>query len=1045
MLGLTKREGLPSNFASTCSNNSEDNYRLDSNETSDTDHRSLCASSPHKYRHWTNRRFESDLSTAPLSSETSDMDTSGNERVMTTNSLTDMNGNISSVQSPPLSRTKLEVGKGGGAGMRGHLNQVQSGTGSSGDEILSKKSQAKKPNPSNLVPSKHPPPPITKKPSILSGLGSRTLLQPGNAGVIPSKKPLQHTKSNPIASRVVQHPTNNNPRSPSSTHSPTRSQSIKPSLNVRPKPPVTAKPLSLTKPLPPPKPLVVGGNKPQPLKLTSNHINHSTSDFVGQKPRAITVGEYDVNSRIQHDTLLKKARSIENELMQLPLKKPINSAIEDRRESAGPVLQTPHVTPSSLSSNNKPSIPAKPRRLSTEKRFVMKPSAIATAPPPPPPPVKNLKLKTVVSSPLVSDSSKNPSSSDATTSGHSQSPTNSPYPSPACRKKPLVPTKMVGINKKLMTSSSLETSKDSNTRSVAMSKELFSASTTPAKEEVPAINGNLRSSVIEKPSSPPLPPVPTKEVSRESRQSPQVGMRSPHSSTSLDAMPPPLLSRDSRGTACMSNNSKRPAQPQSEIDSQETTPPPPPIRGASIANDTPKIRELSPQMTSPEATTTLTRPKNKITPRRPPPNPPLVTPTSPANKIVGQPTSDVLAENGNRRDHTSSQLSDHTSSQPSDHTQAMVLTNHYEYDTEEYFGPNREKIFDDIGYAVVKKYPNYKSKPNGVPEDHLRPPTPQEMTQDSGNASSSRGSDSELECNRGIHARKLSTTRRAPPRPPKSNSSVTYATIKCVEKKLIHQTTCPASTTIVIDENEDVPPPLPDRPYQLQKNSYRSSSTPDLLEPKAYEGLVLVQDKQIKLQTLKTREPIYDVIPDNFKKKPVRPRRDYEEIVLPESDEDMPRLWVRPERENQVVNGQSDEILNSSSPIEPGKGNTPSTSIISPPSIVSRHETTGSPATLAVEDLRENWVAEAPPPMPPLMRKRQSRSFSSKRGQSLMYRRSSSDRFKKFKVSPLDPVSLTDRVSVCNGIPLLQPPEMRTVEPLALALAVKPLYFNSMK
>ena len=53
-------------------------------------------------RQWTVRRQESDLSTAPFSSETSDMDASGNERMATTDSMVDVNSDVHVAPSPSL-------------------------------------------------------------------------------------------------------------------------------------------------------------------------------------------------------------------------------------------------------------------------------------------------------------------------------------------------------------------------------------------------------------------------------------------------------------------------------------------------------------------------------------------------------------------------------------------------------------------------------------------------------------------------------------------------------------------------------------------------------------------------------------------------------------------------------------------------------------------------------------------------------------------------------------------------------------------------------
>lgn len=208
------------------------------------------------------------------------------------------------------------------------------------------------------------------------------------------------------------------------------------------------------------------------------------------------------------------------------------------------------------------------------------------------------------------------------------------------------------------------------------------------------------------------------------------------------------------------------------------------------------------------------------------------------------------------------------------------------------------------------------------------------------------------------------------------------------------------------------PPPLPVRPAltksksQISNLAY-SSSSPSLLEPASYEGLVQVTDKEIPLLPPKPREPIYDVIPENIKKKKLsRPpkKRAYEEIVLPDFDGDIPRLWVPPEKEKEK---QGVDGYRVPSPKE-DKKESPSISLVSNrENVKSRLTSNGPTSVLSLEDLRENWTAvEAVSPRsrsPVAMRRRQAKSFSSKRRQSLMFKRNSSERGRKLKASTLQP------------------------------------------
>ncbi len=197
--------------------NSDENVH-DSNETSDTDFRD-------NFREilWKNRRFESDLSTAPFSSETSDMDTSGNERILATDGSSNRIG-----QSKPL----IEV------------QHRQLNSESSGDEV------AKRAREVRIVPRPPPKPAtllsnlsnktVSKAPAtLLSNLSNKTV----SKAPATAKKALHLTKSSPLSGKV-------NSLCVPSTQPARNRGSVKGAIPTKPKPPVAAKPKPELKPRP---------------------------------------------------------------------------------------------------------------------------------------------------------------------------------------------------------------------------------------------------------------------------------------------------------------------------------------------------------------------------------------------------------------------------------------------------------------------------------------------------------------------------------------------------------------------------------------------------------------------------------------------------------------------------------------------------------------------------------------------------------------------------------------------------------------------------
>ena len=384
---------------------SDDNLHHDSNETSDTDLTPLPRT--HTHQHWTNKKFESDLSTAPFSSETSDMETSGNERVFTTDggSATDLNLKPSPDSPPIPSSSPSPMGK---------VPTRQVLSGSSGDEVKKNKLSVK----SKPIPKPSPPP---KKVSTVEPPS------PGKpSGIV--KKPLHATKSSPLGNKVV-----NNPSAPQksqkseSSSSPSRSKSIKVNIPAKPKPPpVPAKPAS--------KPEL----KPKPMRSTSVH--HSPSSSGHPSPKAKFEGKPRANSveaepsaavmrKVHSETDLGAAKAVVRRSPTMAARKLtlVKEEIAERRQSTPP---RPTPPPAPL----KPSVPLKPKRQASESKAKpveqaseRKGNSTEQAQP--------AERGTKGKEPPPSDSSKTSSSSEVTTSGPSQSPTASPYTSPSLSKR----------------------------------------------------------------------------------------------------------------------------------------------------------------------------------------------------------------------------------------------------------------------------------------------------------------------------------------------------------------------------------------------------------------------------------------------------------------------------------------------------------------------------------------------------------------------------------------------------------------------------------
>ena len=401
--------------------NSEENLRHDSNETSDTDLTSLShpTSPPRQARFtspkvWSNRRFESDFSTAPFSSETSDMDTSGNER----GGPLDPSDRVLPFNFTPTARASKIVSSNSDAPISKLDSRLHA-------EIKPSKGARKECTGKAVCR-----PPVSRKPAALVNGTVKSSPSPPIA-----KRPLQSSTSSPTAQSTITTRTAN--------HSPTLNP--KGAAPPRPKPPLAAKPPKReVKPKPSNLPngsngadsVDVGLQKQEVSQPECHHSNKPAvrSEANHRRGKSYTDGD---STRYGSPSQIRKVHS-DTELGSLPHRKvpPRSPSAAVRKMAKLYEEKEPDEEPAPV----KPAVASKPRRQPSDKRVhTTKPVASV---------VSNVTApSTEMTSGTASDSSKPPSSSE-TPPSHSQSPSVSPFPSPATRKKPQVPQKPAVLPKK---------------------------------------------------------------------------------------------------------------------------------------------------------------------------------------------------------------------------------------------------------------------------------------------------------------------------------------------------------------------------------------------------------------------------------------------------------------------------------------------------------------------------------------------------------------------------------------------------------------------
>ncbi|XP_064385333.1 rho guanine nucleotide exchange factor 5-like isoform X3 [Halichondria panicea] len=282
--------------------NSDENVH-DSNETSDTDFRDNF-----RENLWKNRRFESDLSTAPFSSETSDMDTSGNERILATDDGSNRIG-----QSKPL----IEV-----------VKHRQINSESSGDEI------AKRAREVRIVP--RPPP---KPATLLSGLSNSKTVSKAPP---PAKKALHLTKSSPMSGKL------NTAIASTQLKSPARNRgSLKGTVPTKPKPPIAAKPKPEVKPRP-----AMATITQQRTTIIPNGVTTSGKPGEATKPRPVCsppslrkIHSESVMKKPPPPIVIAKTRRVSEPVQTTPTSPPTKPAVSPKPGRPKPPPQDPSPPP----------------------------------------------------------------------------------------------------------------------------------------------------------------------------------------------------------------------------------------------------------------------------------------------------------------------------------------------------------------------------------------------------------------------------------------------------------------------------------------------------------------------------------------------------------------------------------------------------------------------------------------------------------------------------------------------------------------------------
>ena len=898
--------------------NSDESFAQDANETSDTDFTSLNGG--FKNKKWNSRRIESDLSTAPFSSETSDMDTSGNERILRTDgrSISGAHGKgksprfVSSVSHQPL------------------VEHRQLNSGSSGDEVTRTTRDVK------VVP--RPPP----KPVLLQS-GTTKTQQSQSRGPPPAKKPLHFTKSTPMGQRVHQEQASSSVTKVPGV--PTRSKSGKgPS---KPKPPVAVKPKLDNKPRPP----ITGAAPAQqrqarPLSSatkSSPELNVNRENGVVRSTNKTSLAGEATKTRppVSPSTTRKLHAEVEvRPANRNPIRSPplvlrrlskLNEADREKQPPQGSL--TPPV----------PAKPAKPTSQGTERVSLRSPVPHAQAEAGRDPSLVEASFTTSAGS---EDTSKTSSSSE-TISSQSQSPSNSPYPSPATRKKPLPQSRFV---------SHVSHSKRAESNPPSLPQP-------HAKHVQPVLDHSQSSPVLQVTTKPPQKPPKDTE-----KRDAVLKTRALSSPGSTERNSPPVKPRSQSHPILQ------------ESPDGVTSPSPPPLP--------PRFRDSQLDLAAPSvADSQSPSPPSQRSTRRPPQSPP-------DNEPLPPPVPAHSNSSSTRLNKFSDSLNSNQITAIAENYEVCDLPS--EQSIGEYYTPEKQALSNRHSYM----YTEVRDKPLPSDSNH------RSMTPDGA-----------------LHPKlkkKLSSSRRTPPKPPK-HSTPNEATSQdmSIKEEPLSRGHSPAPPI------NGFAPPLPSQPIPRKKNR----PTTQLPYSQSESAISNAHSSPILGEKGRNRCSVPSIVTASVSREPSkveppkkvyqRARRDYEEIDLLDNwegsihrENEEPQKPARQTRRNY----EEIDILDDSPSLGNDAGSSvprPSLSSVSssqdptsPIMMVAVTRQTTSSATrldpaaipeLPLEDLRENFSTS-----PKLSRRRLAKSLNAKRGQSLMYKRSSSDRFRQ-KVNTLDP------------------------------------------
>lgn len=852
---------------------------------------------------WKTKRIESDLSTAPFSSETSDMDTSGNERLFKTD------GPVSGQNRTPRNYLKSSHIL-SSVNHRAPVQHRLINSGSSGDEISPKTRDVK------VIP-RPPPKPVT----LQSGVNKTAQPPP------PPKKPMHLVKTSPLSHRVGQESL-----LISSSKPPSGTSRIKPVKSIaKPKPPVALKPKVDVKPRP---------------SLPNSDLNEVRTLSSTQDQSSPDISACENTSQTSLTTEVRSSASPPTVCLPHPVSRRVPKLSETDCEKNPQSSVPPLVTA-------KQPVRAKPVSQGTGKAsHEMLKSETQDE-------TKNVSLPVKPASTTDDYNGTFKTSSSETQSSQSQS--NSPYQSPAIKKRTLP------LSKSLAHVCPPGNRQSSLTESV---KPVFDSSHSSPILFTAGSKSDM---------APPKPPKDLEKrksrlMSTSDSQTNLLRLKSQSSSVDLPRTngvesPPPPLPRRSRESLMLVKPLAGDSNNQS-LDDKTIPPPVPAHRNSSRLNifsesssnseDKHSVSHAMPELYTERRSN---RSKQPLASRRSLPFPAVREDAEPVQK---------------RRSKTPDSVLDSSDAVATDIKRS----------------PQLERLTD---LKLKKKLSSARRAPP-KPPTHSTPSESTSVTRE------------EQQCS--VDGYPLPPSSPPPPAPFKSLAHVTNSHS---EPSMFPS----VKSSPNLGKDRRSIPNLVSNSVRISPNlSNNRRSVPHLASNSVSSPVIgnIGREKQSIPNLISN-----NVSHDPPKKIYTRARRDYEEIELlddwePESSNKEkivaePKKPVHPLRRDYEEIDLFDDSVSDAS-ILPGPSLTASTSVSSSQELISpitmvavvrqtnssdfKIDPTAKPQ-LPLEDLRENWTTS-----PKLTRRRLTKSFSAKRGQSLICRRSSSGRFKQ-KVRTLDP------------------------------------------